>query len=60
MTAVEAPWQHGMVERHGGVLGEIIHVTTTETKARGLEDMTRVVTFAAMAKNRRPGRSGDV
>ena len=27
LTALEAPWLNGMVERHGGVLGDIISVT---------------------------------
>ena len=24
MMALEAPWQNGMVERHGGVLGDML------------------------------------
>ena len=58
MIPTEAPWQHGMVERHGGVLGDIIVSTVEETVANGLEEMKDVALHACMAKNRRPGRTG--
>ena len=56
--ALEAPWQNGMVERHGGVLGDIITVTVMETGAIGFNQMKDVAIHASMSKNRRPGRAG--
>ena len=58
MTALEAPWQNGMVERRGGVLGDIIKAIVLETSPIGYQRMCDVCLHAAMAKNRRPGRTG--
>ena len=58
LIAFEAPWQNGMVERHGGVLGDIITVTVMETGAVGFDMMKDVCIHSAMAKNRRPGKTG--
>ena len=58
LIALEAPWQNGMVERHGGVLGDIITVTVMETGATGFQQMKDVCVHASMSKNRRPGRAG--
>ena len=58
MTSLEAPWQNGMVERHGGVLGDIIEAIVLETSPIGYQQMTDVCLNASMAKNRRPGRTG--
>ena len=58
LIALEAPWQNGMVERHGGVLGDIITVTVMETGAVGFDMMKDVCIHSAMAKNRRPGKTG--
>ena len=58
MTAFEAPRQKGMVERHGGVLGDIIEATVLETSPLGYEQMCDVCLHASMATNRRPGRTG--
>ena len=58
MIPTEAPWQQGMVERHGGVLGDIIVAMSEELAPRGLDDMRDVAFHACMAKNRRPGRTG--
>ena len=58
MVALEAPWQHGMVERHGGVLGDIITAACMDTSPVGFEQMKDVCLHASMAKNRRIGRSG--
>ena len=58
LIALEAPWQNGMVERHGGVLGDIITVTVMESGAVGFDQMRDVCAHAAMAKNRRPGKTG--
>ena len=35
LIALEAPLQNGMVERHGGVLGDIITAIVTETSFVG-------------------------
>ena len=58
LMALEAPWQNGMVERHGGVLGDIITATVMETSPVGIDQMKDVCMHAAMAKNRRPGKGG--
>ena len=58
MVPTEAPWQNGMVERHGGVLGDIVQATVMETGAIGADQMTDVCLHASMAKNRRPGKTG--
>ena len=58
MHALEAPWQRGMVERHGGVLGDIIEAVVLETSPIGFQQMSDVCLHASMAKNRRPGRTG--
>ena len=58
VTPTEAPWQNGMVERHGGVLGEILSVMVEQAQLTGEADMTMGGAMAAAAKNRRPDRSG--
>ena len=58
MVPVEAPWQNGMVERHGSVLGDIITATIQNTSPTGYKQMKDVCLHASMAKNRRPGKSG--
>ena len=58
LIALEAKWQNGMVERHGGVLGDIISVTVMETGATGFQQMKDVAIHFCMAKNRRPGKTG--
>ena len=58
MQGLEAPWQNGMVERHGGVLGDIIEAVVQETSPVGFTQMSDFCLHASMAKNRRPGRSG--
>ena len=47
-----------MVERHGGVLGDIIEAIILETSPIGHTQMSDVCLHASMAKNRRPGRTG--
>ena len=58
LVPVEAPWQHGMVERHGEVLGDVIAVTAQEVGAQGFQQMQDVCLHACMVKNRRPGGTG--
>ena len=57
LTALEAPLQNGMVERHGGVLGDIIIATVMETSPVGYNQMRDVCMHAATAQNRRPGKT---
>ena len=52
VAPIEAPWQIGMVERHGGVIGEIIAMIVHSTQARGIREMTLVSIAATAAKNR--------
>ena len=58
VVPVESPWQHGMVERHGAVLADIIKSVATEKHVQGYKAMKDVAMHACMAKNRRPGRTG--
>ena len=54
----EGQWQNGMVERHGGVLGDIVTAVVLETAAAGMMQMRDVCLHASMCKNRRPGKTG--
>ena len=58
LVPIEAPWQHGMVERHGQVLSDIIQAVTVGTEVQGTKQMQDLVLHTCMAKNRRPGRTG--
>ena len=58
MTATEAPWQNGMVERHGQVLGEIVSTMVDTSQLSGTKDMDMAGVFAAAAKNRRADATG--
>lgn len=58
VVPVEAPWQLGMVERHGGVLAEIIAMTVRNCKVVGRRELKLAIIAACGAKNRRPGLSG--
>ena len=54
----EAPWQVGMIERHGGVINDVISMTVAQSGATGKTEMMLVMIASAAAKNRRPGLSG--
>ena len=43
MTALEAPWQNGMVERDGGFLGDIIEAIVLETSPVGFQQICEYV-----------------
>ena len=58
VTATESPWQNGLVERHGQVLGEIVSIMVDQSQLKGEADMHMAGIFAAVAKNRRPDRTG--
>ena len=47
-----------MVERHGGVLADIVNATIAESGMKGAQQMSDVLLIASAAKNRRPGRTG--
>ena len=49
--AGQAHWQHGKVERHGGILKDIIARVVAETTAWGPENMKIIGDEAANAKN---------
>lgn len=54
---VEAVWQHGMVDRHGQVLADIVQADVRATSvARGQSQ--EVLLYAPMTTHRKPGRSG--
>ena len=40
VVATEAPWQNGIVERHGGVLGEVMAAMIDQLQLRGDQDMS--------------------
>ena len=58
MTATEAPWQHGITERHGKVLAEIVEATVEQLSLTRVEDMKHALTAANVVKNHRIGRDG--
>ena len=55
---IESSWQIGMVERHGGVIGEIIAMIVHSPNAVGKKGMTLTSIAATAAKIRRPGLHG--
>ena len=55
---IESPWQVGMVERHGGVIGKIIAMIVHSSNVVGKREMTLTSIAATAAKNRRPGLHG--
>ena len=55
---IESPWQIGMVERHGGVIGEIIAMIVHSSNVVGKKEMILTSIAATAAKNRRPGLNG--
>ena len=58
VAGTESHWQNAMVERHGGVLGDIVEAIVEELQLVGEEDMAQAAMWAATAKNRRVDRSG--
>lgn len=50
-------WQHGLVERHAHVLAGITRAIFAETHVAGTEQLKAAILTAALAKNRRPGRT---
>jgi hypothetical protein len=58
VVPTEAPWQVGMIERHGGVATDVISMTVAQSGATGKMEMMLVLIASTSAKNRRPGLSG--
>ena len=58
VSAGEAHWQNGMVERHGGVCKEILEATVEECQLRGAEEMAEGALWAHSSKNRGVGKTG--
>ena len=57
-AGLEAPWQIGVVERAGAVLGEIMRITIDEAYVVGKQEMKLTAVFSAKAKNSRVTASG--
>ena len=57
-ATIESPWQIGMVERHRGVIGEIIAMIVHYSNVVEKKEMILTSTAATAAKNRRPGLHG--
>ena len=58
VVPTEAPWQVGMIERHGGVINDVISMIVAQSGAIGKTEMMLVMIASTAAKNRRPGLSG--
>ena len=58
VIAIEAPWQHGMVERHGQVLQEIFDATVEDSHVQGWKEVEWACRHSSRSKNVRPGRFG--
>ena len=58
VTPVEAAWQQGMVERHGGVISDMLDAFVRDLAVAGSDEMEMALCHCSAAKNRRPGRTG--
>ena len=50
MIPLEAPWQHGMVERHGDVMGEIVSAAVKDTSTYWIRSYERCVSLCFHGK----------
>ena len=57
-AAARAPWQQGKVERHGGLLKEMIEKARSTAKPETMEELRLLVQECECAKNRFSNRSG--
>ena len=57
-AAARAPWQQGKVERHGGLLKEMIEKARDTAKPETMEELRLLVQECECAKNRFSNRSG--
>ena len=51
VTASDSAWQHGMTERHGGILKTIVRHVVDDNSSAGRDDMEDAVLAALLAKN---------
>ena len=57
-AAARAPWQQGRVERHGGVIKEMIEKSREEMPPTCMEELVHILHACESAKNRYSNRSG--
>eukprot|EP00971_Amphidinium_carterae_P133818 2650902-Amphidinium_carterae.1 len=57
-AALESPHQNSLVERHGGILGEIMEVLIDTHQISAVEDVKLACSMACAAKNARPSSTG--
>ena len=57
-AAARAPWQQGKVERHGGIIKEMIERSREEMPPTSQEDLVHILHACESAKNRYSNRSG--
>ena len=58
VTALEAPWQAGVVERHNGVFKDMLRRVVEEKTVRGRHEMVVALSEVTLAKNTLTRRSG--
>ena len=58
VVPTEAPWQVGMIERHGGVIKDVISMIVAQSGAIGKTETVLVMIASTAAMNRRQGLSG--
>ena len=59
VTSAHAPWQLGIGERHGGILGSMVQAIVDEHGCEGFSALQEAVAAACMAKNATLTRDGD-
>ena len=57
-VGAHAPWQHGLAERHGGILGNIWTKLIQQTGATDKKDVKRMLCVCVQAKNATLTRNG--
>ena len=58
VVSTETPWQVGMIEKHGGVINDLISMNVAHSGAIGKTKMMLVIIASTAAKDCRPGPSG--
>lgn len=56
--AARAPWQQGRVERHGGIIKELIEKSRNELPPTSMSELVQILRECECAKNRFSNRSG--
>ena len=57
-TAARSPWQNGRVERHGGVIKEMIEKSRADLPPATMQELKQILYACESAKNRFSNRSG--